>query len=332
MTLDVGESLIQSWLKHVIGCHIVQTNWKVSKSWPKYAEKEVTKIVALAQREEWLCAKKVGRNSSSVMQQLLGQMECDCLGVTLCEDKPSVTAVEVAFHRDGLHYTPPKSSTIKSAEDFTARKVFTKLFSIALAIYGRLNVKKAAVYFATPKFLASYEEHILSANQKFQNFWKTINNQYHLEFTFELLVEDEFEKRILNTVKKKIKEVSDVSEVFMRSIQLASIFKGNSDSAYEEQDDIEDEILADAHRHGLIKALKLLGANERSVLASKKNLYDACTQLRSKGDIHGNLCLAVREAFRIHHKLEERPTMWSLKRCIKKSLPIPPGGCRIRRK
>ena len=30
MATDMGESLMQSWLRHVKGCDIVQTNWKAS--------------------------------------------------------------------------------------------------------------------------------------------------------------------------------------------------------------------------------------------------------------------------------------------------------------
>ena len=33
MTHEMGESLIYSWLRHVKGCQIVQTNWTASPTW-----------------------------------------------------------------------------------------------------------------------------------------------------------------------------------------------------------------------------------------------------------------------------------------------------------
>ena len=34
MKIEIGESLIFSWLRHVMGCPIAQTNWKPSPTWP----------------------------------------------------------------------------------------------------------------------------------------------------------------------------------------------------------------------------------------------------------------------------------------------------------
>ncbi len=33
MKIEMGESLLYSWLRHVKECQIVQTNWKVSSKW-----------------------------------------------------------------------------------------------------------------------------------------------------------------------------------------------------------------------------------------------------------------------------------------------------------
>lgn len=33
MKIEVGESLLLSWLKHIKKCQIVQTNWKASSKW-----------------------------------------------------------------------------------------------------------------------------------------------------------------------------------------------------------------------------------------------------------------------------------------------------------
>ncbi|CAN8141347.1 hypothetical protein THIOSC15_2890008 [uncultured Thiomicrorhabdus sp.] len=33
MKIEVAESMLQSWLKHIVGCEIVQSNWKPSNIW-----------------------------------------------------------------------------------------------------------------------------------------------------------------------------------------------------------------------------------------------------------------------------------------------------------
>jgi hypothetical protein len=48
MKIEMGESLILSWLKHVKRCQIVQTNWKVSKAWDVFKTEEVNDFYHLA--------------------------------------------------------------------------------------------------------------------------------------------------------------------------------------------------------------------------------------------------------------------------------------------
>ncbi len=46
MKIEMGESLIYSWLRHVRCCQIVQTNWKVSSQWPLHHEDELQTIMS----------------------------------------------------------------------------------------------------------------------------------------------------------------------------------------------------------------------------------------------------------------------------------------------
>jgi hypothetical protein len=41
MKIEIGESLVYSYLKHIEGCRVVQTNWKTSGLWA------ITKYVVL---------------------------------------------------------------------------------------------------------------------------------------------------------------------------------------------------------------------------------------------------------------------------------------------
>lgn len=47
MKIEIGESLILSWLKHVKECQVVQTNWKASYKWELKNTREAAKINGL---------------------------------------------------------------------------------------------------------------------------------------------------------------------------------------------------------------------------------------------------------------------------------------------
>lgn len=40
MKIEMGESLCASWLRHVKGCQIVQTNWSNSPTWESWNDGE----------------------------------------------------------------------------------------------------------------------------------------------------------------------------------------------------------------------------------------------------------------------------------------------------
>ena len=46
MKIEMGESLIYSWLRHVKHCQVVQTNWKCSPQWPLEYEEELQEILS----------------------------------------------------------------------------------------------------------------------------------------------------------------------------------------------------------------------------------------------------------------------------------------------
>lgn len=47
MKIEMGESLLCSYLKHVKGCQIVQTNFKVSPSWTMHNQEIADKVLSV---------------------------------------------------------------------------------------------------------------------------------------------------------------------------------------------------------------------------------------------------------------------------------------------
>ena len=44
MKIEMGESLMQSWLKHAKECKIIQLNWKPSANWTAYNEQSIEEL------------------------------------------------------------------------------------------------------------------------------------------------------------------------------------------------------------------------------------------------------------------------------------------------
>lgn len=51
------------------------------------------------------------KNNVSI-KQLLGQAECDVLGISITDNKNDIYAIDVAFHEGGLNYGSRRESTV----------------------------------------------------------------------------------------------------------------------------------------------------------------------------------------------------------------------------
>lgn len=214
MKIEVGESLILSWLKHVKNCQIVQLNWKPStKAWETNHETTIEDIITNVQskyQEEYSYDLfKQNANTSQIIQQ----GEIDVFGLELDGNTISnLYAVDVAFHENGLNY---------GSKDVTISRVLKKIVRMAVTIYGYFNNKNATIIFASPKInnsiLSDLSPHIKGIN----NY---INDTWQLDFKFQLICNEDFKDKILSSVEMISSEVSDTSELFLRSIQLVNLF------------------------------------------------------------------------------------------------------------
>ena len=78
MKVEIGESLVSSYLNHVEQCRIIQTNWKVSGNWSigeqdKVKSKQLFDKISSSSR-----FKSIFKANS--FEQLIKQSEIDVLG------------------------------------------------------------------------------------------------------------------------------------------------------------------------------------------------------------------------------------------------------------
>lgn len=220
MKIEMGESLFLSWLRHVKQCQIVQLNWKPSNSWELTNEQRIIELLQVfrdfiqSKYNRELFGKKTGQSHA----QILRQSEIDALGFELNGNKiSSAYAIDVAFHEGGLIY---------GNREETVCRVIKKLVRSSLILLGYFNINDGEVIFASPKVSPKIYSELEDVVQQASVVAK--NND--LNFRFRFLGNQDFEEKVISPVVSLSNEVADTSELFMRSIQLYSLF-GNKKRA-----------------------------------------------------------------------------------------------------
>lgn len=216
MKIEMGESLLYSWLRHVKECQIVQTNWKVSPKWEFKNEKEIRSI--MEQTGNYFQEKygySIYKNNS--LEQLLMQAEVDVLGISMGNPENKIYAIDVAFHEAGLNY---------GSREETVTRVIKKCIRTAMCIYGYMNICEAEIIFASPKInpavVKELEPRIEEINVLFQKLGLSFHNR--------LIANEEFNGKVLKPILLASDGISDTSELFLRSFQMYNMFSNEDES------------------------------------------------------------------------------------------------------
>jgi hypothetical protein len=214
MKIEIAESLMFSWLRHVHGCVVTQMNWKPSPSWPIANEHELRQTF---ERIRTLAGESIGIPIFKQCEfgQFVRQTEIDVLGFRLARDPltSQAIAVDSAFHEAGLNY---------GTADETVGRVLKKLIRAALALEGYLNVREALVVFATPKVAepiqAAIERHLANLDAVLAD-----RASGGPRLRFRLIANGDFADEIVQPVLEAATTVADTSELFMRAQQLMAL-------------------------------------------------------------------------------------------------------------
>jgi hypothetical protein len=205
MKIEIGESLMLSYLKHIKKCRFYQTNWKISSNWD-IDENSNDKLLFvydnIIKHSEFSEIFK-----QSKLEQLIKQSEIDVIG---WDGNDKIYAADIAFHEAGLNY----GSKIE-----TKNRVFKKLLRSYLTLLAYFPDKKYELVFASPKVHNATEDTI-------KDYFKVLNNDFSKEnVTFKYISNDIFRDEILIPVISETKIDSDTNELFIRAIKLSSLFE-----------------------------------------------------------------------------------------------------------
>lgn len=216
MKVEVGESLVLSWLRHIKGCQIVQSNWKASKVWP-LSEKD--KLQGLMENAQSFFLDKHNYNvfkKNRNVVQVLQQAEIDLVGIDYNENGSRLYAVDVAFHEGGLLYGAGRKETTEA--------ILRKCLRTAMCLYGYLRQTSGEVIFASPKINPSNMTDISACIDDVEVVLKDIG----LDFNVQVIANERFRTEMLEPLIDRIGDIADTSELFMRSLQMCKLFSSKS--------------------------------------------------------------------------------------------------------
>jgi len=204
MKIEIGESLMLSYLKHIKRCILYQANWKASSNWD-FSEDAYDNVLynynIIVKQQEFYDIFK------SELSQLIKQSEIDVIGI---DENNKIYTSDIAFHENGLNY----GSKIE-----TKNRVFKKLLRTYLTLLAYFPNRKYELIFASPKVNKSTEEII-------KDYFNVLNNNFLNEnVIFEYISNEMFKEKIFIPTIEKTKNDSDTGELFLRAIKLSNLFE-----------------------------------------------------------------------------------------------------------
>lgn len=217
MKIEMGESLIYSWLRHIKGCQIAQENWKVSSQWTLLHQAELQMI---KDKTSEFFQDKYGYSiykKNASLSQIIQQGESDCIGVCIQNGKAHAYAVDVAFHESGLNY---------GSRQETVMKIINKSIRTSMCMYGYMDIRDAEIVFASPKIHKAIMDDVVPCIEDLQRLMDSLG----YSFKYSLIANDSFQNDILQPTLSVSEGVADTNELFLRSYQMLKMFEGGKKS------------------------------------------------------------------------------------------------------
>jgi hypothetical protein len=214
MKIEMGESLVYSWIRHILGYKIVQTNWKMSPRWDTQIDDKLKSIYE--EFKNHFVENGIDRVfKNNTLNQLLHQSEIDVIGINFIGKQSNIIAVEVANHSNGLNYSKGKTR-------YTVLKKFART---AMVLYAVFKIEKARIIFCSPKI--KNQNIIDDIESDIASLTKILGN-YGIRYNFELICNESFNNKIINQIDLIMSDISDTSELFLRSLQLKALFENKN--------------------------------------------------------------------------------------------------------
>lgn len=211
MKVEVGESLIYSFVRHEKKCLITQTNWKPSGNWDISQEIQDFAIYEFDKINKHHAFSEIFKSD---LGQTIRQAEIDVLGI---DQNNHIYAFEVAFHENGLQY----GSKIE-----TRNRIFKKLLRGYITLKSYFPNHQHTIAFCSPKVNPATEQQI-------KDYFEVLIQDFQTENTeFCYFSNEKFNSEIAQITLSKTVGEADSSELFARSVKLFNIVSNFNSLSY----------------------------------------------------------------------------------------------------
>lgn len=201
MKIEVAESLCYSYLRHVKGCWLVQTNWKSSEHWDKRKTDAELETMFQEMRLRFDMGGAVFKQTARV-GQFMQQAEIDVVGI---DQDGGIHAMDVAFHEAGLNYGGG-----------AANRVLKKLLrAYMLLIAYQPPQTTLNIYFVSPKVHKAVQSPL-------ENIFAALQEQYP-EANWHLMINEGCHEEVVRQTVEKAGSVADTAELFVRASKLLNL-------------------------------------------------------------------------------------------------------------
>jgi hypothetical protein len=218
MKIEIGESLMYSWLRHVKNCQTVQLNWKPSNSWPLYNEKLVIKIMETTNsyiKENFML--NIFRDNQTYTQ-LLKQGEIDVLGFELRYGRVTeIYGIDTTFYENGLN---------EGNSDQIIETVMKKMVRMTMIMVGYFDLTKGKIICASPRVNHTIYNPLVYLINEVNQLYKNMN----LDFEFILYANQSFQEHVRKPVLEQANTLADPTELFIHSVQMNNLFNDTQES------------------------------------------------------------------------------------------------------
>lgn len=208
MKIEICEQMIASWLQHIKGCQIVQTNWSPSPC-SEIADEDINAVANfVADINNYLGEEDIDIFKKLTMRQLVMQCEIDVVGIHIVDGTVGdLYLVDSAFHENGLNYNNVVAVVIK------------KLLRAALVSSIVFPGVPANIIFASPKCGDTLKKQLAEKLNELDSIIK----HYYPDIDIVMLFNEEFAQTVYAPITEIIGSVNNDNDLFIRSMKLAHL-------------------------------------------------------------------------------------------------------------
>ena len=209
MKIEMCEQLVASWLKHIKGCQVVETNWRLSPISTNLDGKAIDRVIKFMDEVKQI-VKDDGLDifKKTKEKQFVMQCEIDVVGVKIADAKvDELYLVDSAFHENGLGYKDAVANVLKK---------LLRAVVVADLVFEKIAPQ---VIFVAPKCGTALKKKIETAVVKLD----CVVKKYYPTSKLSLIFNEDFYSQIYIQVVEQIDNISDDNDLFLRSIKISKI-------------------------------------------------------------------------------------------------------------